>query len=137
MSASQAAVVWQAQELAKQLAQVLDLEFEALRIQDLEQFEQLQGTKTELFEQLGQFAPSAVLPDNESRSSADWQAWREAMADCRDQHRRNAVLIERQLDAVRGTLQSLRLPDSPNPVEMYNRLGHIARSARGQGYSDA
>jgi len=129
--------IWQAQELAKQLAQVLDLEFEALRIQDLEQFEQLQATKTELLAHLGQFAPGTVPQDNETRGGADWQAWRYAMADCRDQHRRNAVLIERQLDAVRGTLQSLRLPDSPSPIEMYNRLGHIARSVRGQGYSDA
>ncbi len=129
--------IWQAQELAKQLTQVLDLEFAALRIQDLAQFEQLQATKTELLAQLGQFVPSAALHDKETRSSADWQAWREAMADCRDQHRRNAVLIERQLDAVRGTLQSLRLPDSPHPVEVYDRLGHITRSVRGQGYSDA
>jgi len=138
IDALQGAGIWQAQELAKQLTQVLDLEFEALRSQDLEQFEQLQGTKTELLAQLGQFAPSAAAPDDsEPRSSADWQAWRDAMAGCRDQHRRNAVLIERQLDAVRGTLQSLRLPDSPNPVEMYDRLGHIGRSVRGQGYSDA
>jgi len=137
IDALQGAGIWQAQEPAKQLAQVLDLEFEALRSQDLEQFEQLQATKTELLAQLGEFAPNPALPDNEPRSSADWQAWRDAMAECRDQHRRNAVLIERQLDAVRGTLQSLRLPDSPNPVEMYDRLGHIARSVRGQGYSDA
>ncbi len=129
--------IWQAQELAKQLTQVLDLEFEALRVQDLAQFEQLQATKTELLAQLGQFAPSAALPDNQPRSGADWQSWREAMADCRDQHRRNAVLIERQLDAVRGTLQSLQLADSPHPIEIYDRLGHIARSVRGQGYSDA
>jgi len=137
IDAPQDSGIWQAQELAKQLTQVLDLEFEALRAQDLAQFEQLQATKTELLAQLGEFVPSAVLQDNEPRSSTDWQAWRETMADCRDQHRRNAVLIERQLDAVRGTLQSLRLPDSPHPVEMYDRLGHIARSVRGQGYSDA
>ena len=129
--------VWQAQELAKQLEQVLDLEFDALRIQNLEQFEQLQTTKTELLAQLSKFAPGTIPAEHSTPTGPEWHAWRLAMAGCRDQHRRNAVLIERQLDAVRGTLQSLRLADSPNPVEMYDRLGHIARSVRGQGYSDA
>ncbi|MGI9135095.1 MAG: flagellar export chaperone FlgN [Rhodoferax sp.] len=130
-----------ARELARQLAQTLDLEFEALRRQDLTQFEQLQPPKSELLSQLTVFAgvvSSAADPAQAAQAdAADWQQWRDAMAQCRDQHRRNAVLIERQLDAVRGTLQSLRLQDSPHPVEMYDRLGNIARSAHGQGYSDA
>ena len=59
------------------------------------------------------------------------------MTDCRDLHRRNQVLIERKLDAIRGTLQSLRLPDATSSLEVYDRLGHIARFSRAQGYNDA
>ena len=59
------------------------------------------------------------------------------MLGCRDAHRRNAVLMERKLEAIRGTLQSLRLEDPSSSVEVYDRLGHISRFSRKTGYSDA
>jgi hypothetical protein len=52
---------------------------------------------------------------------------------CRDAHRRNAVLMERKLEAIRGTLQSLRLEDPSSSVEVYDRLGHISRFSRNTG----
>jgi hypothetical protein len=51
-------------------------------------------------------------------------------------HRRNAMLIERKLDAIRGTLHSLRAGDSGSPVEVYDRLGQVARFSRGRGYQE-
>ena len=49
----------------------------------------------------------------------------------------DAVLMERKLEAIRGTLQSLRLEDPSSSVEVYDRLGHISRFSRNTGYSDA
>jgi hypothetical protein len=45
--------------------------------------------------------------------------------------------MNRQLEAIRGTLQSLRLPDVSTPVETYNRMGYIAQFSRNNSYSDA
>ena len=122
-----------AQELATQLAQILELEFQALRQQELDQFDQLQPVNTELLSEITSLAPPATVLQNES----EWQNFRAQMLACRDLHRRNEVLIERKLESIRGTLQSLRIQEATSPIEVYNRLGQVARFSRGQGYSDA
>ena len=122
-----------AQELATQLAQILELEFQALRQQELDQFEQLQPVKTDLLSEITLLAPPATLLQNEQ----EWQDFRANMLVCRDLHRRNEVLIERKLESIRGTLQSLRIQESTSPIEVYDRLGQIARFSRAQGYNDA
>ena len=123
----------QANELARQLAEILELEFDALRVQDLDKFETLQPIKNELLTELTRLAP----PAHEVQTLPQWQSFRETMIACRDAHRRNAVLMERKLEAIRGTLQSLRLEDPSSSVEVYDRLGHISRFSRKTGYSDA
>jgi hypothetical protein len=52
-------------------------------------------------------------------------------------HRRNAVLMERKLESIRGALDSLRLPGAGSGVEIYDRLGHVSRFSRGRGYNEA
>ena len=123
----------QANELARQLFGILEQEFESLRVQDLDQFESLQPIKNELLTELTRLAP----PAHEVQTLPQWQGFRETMISCRDGHRRNAVLMERKLEAIRGTLQSLRLEDPSSSVEVYDRLGHINRFSRNSGYSDA
>lgn len=127
------APIARAQELATQLAQILELEFQALRQQELDQFEQLQPVKTELLSEITSLAPPAALLQNEQ----EWQDFRAQMLVCRDLHRRNEVLIERKLESIRGTLQSLRIEEATSPIEVYNRLGQVARFSKAQGYSDA
>ena len=118
--------------LAKQLSELLLLEFEALKVQDLDRFEALQPGKNELLAGLSQLCPSAedlqLLPE--------FEELRTLLVDCRDLHRRNAVLIERKLDTIRGTLHSLHTGESGSPVEVYDRLGQVARFSKGRGYQD-
>ena len=123
----------QAKDLAKQLASILELEFQALRGQQLDQFEQLQPVKNELLSEIGRLAPGA----DDLQALPDWQDFRETMLVCRDLHRRYALVMDRKLDAIRGTLDSLRLQDSASPIEVYDRLGHISRFSRKNAYSDA
>ena len=73
----------------------------------------------------------------ELQQQPEWQDFRETMVICRDFHRRNTLLMNRKLEAIRGTLDSLRLPDTASPVEVYDRLGSISRFSRNNGYSDA
>jgi len=122
-----------AQRLAIELEEILGMEFESLQKQDLERFEQLQGRKTDLLAELTGLCPST----EELQSDPDWQGLLVAMTTCRDMHRRNAMLIERKLEAIRGTLQSLQASVSTSTVEVYDRLGQVARFTRGRGYQEA
>ena len=118
--------------LTGQLAQLLALEFDALKSQDLDQFESLQPAKIELLRELTEKCPSA----QELQDLPEWENLRETLIQCRDLHRRNAILIERKLDTIRGTLHSLRFGESGSTVEVYDRLGQVARFSRGRGYQE-
>ena len=118
--------------VSDQLVQLLALEFEALKSQDLDRFESLQPGKNDLLAELAQLCPSA----EDLQKLPEWEALRERIIECRDLHRRNAVLIERKLDTIRGALHSLRVGDSGSPVEVYDRLGQVARFSRGRGYQE-
>ncbi len=118
--------------LAKQLSELLLLEFEALKVQDLDRFEALQPGKNELLAGLSQLCPSA----EDLQSLPEFEDLKLLLVDCRDLHRRNAVLIERKLDTIRGTLHSLHTGETGSPVEVYDRLGQVARFSKGRGYQD-
>ena len=115
-----------------QLIQMLALEFDALKSQDLDRFESLQPGKNDLLAELTKICP----PAEDLQKMPEWDALRELLIECRDLHRRNAVLIERKLDTIRGALHSLRAGDSGSPVEVYDRLGQVARFSRGRGYQE-
>ena len=118
--------------VSNQLVQLLALEFEALKSQDLDRFESLQAGKNDLLAELAGLCPSA----EDLQNLPEWDTLRESLIECRDMHRRNAVLIERKLDTIRGALHSLRAGDSGSPVEVYDRLGQVARFSRGRGYQE-
>ena len=118
--------------LTVQLAQLLALEFETLKSQDLDRFESLQPGKNDLLQELTEKCPSA----QELQDLPEWENLREMLLECRDLHRRNAILIERKLDTIRGTLNSLRVGDAGSTVEVYDRLGQVARFNRGRGYQE-
>ena len=115
-----------------QLIQMLALEFDALKSQDLDRFESLQPGKNDLLAELTKICPSA----EDLQKMPEWDALRELLIECRDLHRRNAVLIERKLDTIRSALHSLSVGDSGSPVEVYDRLGQVARFSRGRGYQE-
>ncbi len=118
--------------LTTQLAQLLALEFDALKSQDLDRFESLQPGKNDLLQELTEKCP----PAQDLQDLPEWENLREMLIECRDLHRRNAILIERKLDTIRGTLNSLRVGDAGSTVEVYDRLGQMARFGRGRGYQD-
>ena len=118
--------------VSDQLVQLLALEFESLKSQDLDRFESLQPGKNDLLTELSALCPSP----EDLQNLPEWDALRESLIQCRDMHRRNAVLIERKLDTIRGALHSLRAGESGSPVEVYDRLGQVARFSRGRGYQE-
>ena len=121
-----------AMPVAEQLKHMLALEFDALKEQDLDRFEHLQFAKTDLLSEMAR-----LCPDSEAlEANPAWQDLREILLDCRDMHRRNALLIERKLDGIRGALRSLSVGHASSPVEVYDRLGKMSRFSRGRGYQE-
>ena len=118
--------------LTANLAQLLALEFEALKNQDLDQFESLQPVKNNLLTELTQSCPRA----DDLQQLPQWAELKEQLIECRDLHRRNSILIERKLDSIRGALNSLRAGDGGSSVEVYDRLGQVARFSKGRGYQE-
>lgn len=117
---------------AEQLAQILDQEFEALKAQNLDAFEQLQGQKVSLISDLAQVSPP--LPGQEA---TQWAGLQEIILGCRDRHRRNSLLIQRKLDAIRAALKTLQGADPASSVEVYDRLGRLGGARRRSAYAQA
>lgn len=123
-------------ERAEALASVLEEEFEALKVQDLNRFEQLLDLKTSLLQELSDIT-GVRQPEDADKLGEEWAEFRSQMLACRDMHRRNEILIVRKLDAIRGALDSLQITDPTSSVDVYDRLGRVNRMRRGRGYSEA
>jgi len=126
----------QAQALVDRLEVVLDDEFEALKLQNLDQFEVLLAEKNHILLELSRLT-GVKQPDDADKLGAHWNEFRARMMACRDMHRRNEILIMRKLDAIRGALESLNVTDPTSPVEVYDRLGQIKRLRRLRGFTEA
>ena len=135
---SQASSLEQALALAQSLEDMLEQEFEHLKVQNLDAFEASQSSKNELLQQLAQLTG---IDGSESADALgpEWDGFKEHMAHCRDMHRRNEVLLVRKIDAIRGALQSMQVQDPTRSVEIYDRLGKVSRGGRhrGHGYAEA
>ena len=118
------------------LVDLLDEEFDALKVQDLDAFEELLNEKNHILADLTQLT-GVRQPEDADRLGPEWTPFRTRMVTCRDMHRRNEILILRKLDAIRGALESLNVNDPTSPVEVYDRLGQIKRLRRMRGYSEA
>ena len=107
----------------QRLAVCLDQEFEALKQRDLQAFEALQPPKNQELEKLNALAQwcSQMQP-----APPAWQALRESLLQSRENHLRNIQLLQRQLQAVRGTLQALQ-GDAAPAVDLYDRSGQVSR----------
>lgn len=119
-------------EIAKQIGEILESEFVALKNQDLEEFDSLQEKKTTLIN----FIASLNVPPYKKGDEPDkWLPLREVIQDCQNLHRRNEILINRKLDSIRAALNTLSGENNSGAsVEMYDRLGKIAQKRNKKGF---
>lgn len=115
---------------AQRLAHMLALEFDALKTRDLMAFEALQPEKNLCLERLASVAAWATA---QSPVPEVWQQLQEPLLQCKQDHLRNIQLLQRQLQAVRGTLQALQGESAPS-IDLYDRMGQIARGQGAWGY---
>jgi flagellar biosynthesis/type III secretory pathway chaperone len=87
-------------------------------------FEALQSAKHESLEVLEKISQSM---GDQWRTDPAWAGFLHQVSECRDAHRRNELLLRRQLDAVRGALETL-VADAQAEPGLYDHMGQ--RSAR-------
>ena len=112
-----------APQQCEELTQCLEQEFQALKKRDLDAFEAIQPAKTAVLQSLSTLAEwcSPLEPAPEV-----WQGLRPALLQCRENHLRNIQLLQRQLEAVRGSLQALQ-GEAAQAVDLYDRSGQVSR----------
>ncbi|MEL0307419.1 MAG: flagellar protein FlgN, partial [Halieaceae bacterium] len=124
---------------AQALGALLAREFELLKAGDLDGFEQLQAQKAETLGHLSSLVPQ--LTQDRSQANTDsgsteepaiplLEQIEETLAECRDAHLRNAMLIDRKIESTRSALEVLRSSRSAETGETYDKLGKMKR-----GYS--
>ena len=126
----------QALACVSELEQLLEQEFDALKAQELDRFEALVQSKTDVLQQLGRITGVQDKADADQLDQA-WDGFRAQMNSCRQLHQRNEILLIRKLDAIRGALDSLQMSDPTSSLEVYDRLGKVRRARRSsRGYSE-
>jgi len=127
------AVLFDVMQRVESLESVLEQEFEALKVQDLDHLDRLMSAKNMLLEEIGKMT-GVQSPQDADDLDDSWQNFRSKMLYCRNLHRRNEILILRKLDAIRGALKSLQVTDPSSSVEVYDRLGKLNRIKRSRNY---
>jgi flagellar biosynthesis/type III secretory pathway chaperone len=121
---------------AHTLSALLQEELALLTAGDLDSFEALQSRKAEVLESLSALMPtlSGEVPIEDGSDVDAIVALiddiKEVLATCRDAHLKNAILIDRKIEATRSALEVLRSSRSADTGETYDKLGRIQR-----GYS--
>jgi flagellar biosynthesis/type III secretory pathway chaperone len=128
--AAQAALL-AAPEGVERLAAILNLEFEALKVRDLTAFEALQDEKNQLLQSL---AETAAWASRQEPMPLVWQQLQNSLQQSKQDHLRNIQLLQRQLQAVKGALQALQGDSAAPAVDLYDRMGQIARRAGAWGH---
>ena len=122
---------------ANVLVGLLDEEFSLLQAGDLDSFEALQTKKSETLKALSALIPVLTgeisLAEEEDKTedhetaSALVDEIKELLATCRDAHLKNAMLIDRKIEATRSALEVLRSSRSADTGETYDKLGKLKR----------
>ena len=113
-------------KLGERLSAVLEKEFSALTEKNLDLLESLQSQKVHLLSEIEQtwqaFNAEAAGGDQDILDAV-----RAQMADCKDKHIRNDLLLRRQMETVKDLLATLTSQSAERFGDVYNKLGRIKR----------
>tara|TARA_B100000963_G_scaffold324012_1_gene309205 strand:+ start:801 stop:1175 length:375 start_codon:yes stop_codon:yes gene_type:complete len=112
-------------ELGVRLAAVLEKEFSALVEKNLDLLESLQSQKVALLTEIEQTWQGFNTETVADQTALD--AVRALMADCKDKHIRNDLLLRRQMETVKTLLATLTSQSAERFGDVYNKLGRIKR----------
>jgi len=120
---------------ANELLKLLELEFEALKLQNLPEIESIQEKKIPILEYLG--SDSVKVKVTEARGDADWESFKSIISECKNSHRRNEILVNRRIESIKGALNTVTGDNKDDELEMYDKLGKLAQKKSNKGILEA
>jgi len=120
---------------ANELHKLLELEFEALKLQKLSEIESIQEKKIPLLEYLN--ADSIKANVKEADGEADWDSFKSIISECKSAHRRNEILVNRRIESIKNALNTLTGENRDDELEMYDKLGKLAQKKNSKGILEA
>ena len=120
---------------ANELLKLLELEFEALKLQNLSEIESIQEKKIPILEYLGTDSVKANV--SETRGDASWESFKSIISECKNAHRRNEILVNRRIESIKSALNTLTGENKDDELEMYDKLGKLAQKKNSKGILEA
>ena len=120
---------------ANELHNLLELEFEALKLQKLSEIESIQEKKIPLLEYLN--ADSIKANVQEADGEANWESFKSIISECKSAHRRNEILVNRRIESIKNALNTLTGENRDDELEMYDKLGKLAQKKNSKGILEA
>ena len=120
---------------ANELHKLLELEFEALKLQKLSEIESIQEKKVPILEYLN--ADSIKANVKETAGEADWESFKSIISQCKSAHRRNEILVNRRIESIKNALSTLTGENKEDELEMYDKLGKLAQKKNSKGILEA
>ena len=137
---------------AQQLQSTLDLEYDHLKNNDLEAFQELQVRKQhdvqtiQLFDALrNQFCTKANIDQEDKNFSqhlppsqqTQWQQLLDILEVCNKTHRTSDYYMRTKLESISKALETLELSSPVTSTNLYNRLGNAFKSNIGRSLDKA
>ena len=120
---------------ASELHRLLELEFEALKLQNLSEIESIQEKKIPILEYLSSDSVKANVTD--ATGDADWESFKSIISECKNAHRRNEILVNRRIESIKGALNAVTGDNKDDELEMYDKLGKLAQKKSNKGILEA
>ena len=120
---------------ASELHKLLELEFEALKLQKLSEIESIQEKKIPILEYLN--ADSIKANVKETSGEPSWESFKEIIRECKSAHRRNEILVNRRIESIKSALNTLTGANKDDELEMYDKLGKLAQKKNSKGILEA
>ena len=113
---------------ANELHRLLELEFEALKLQKLSEIESIQEKKIPILEYLN--ADSIKANVKETSGEPNWESFKSIISECKSAHRRNEILVNRRIESIKNALNTLTGNSKDDELEMYDKLGKLAQKKK-------
>ena len=120
---------------ANELHELLEKEFEALKLQDLSEIESIQEKKLPILEYLSSDSVTANL--SETSGETEWESFKSIINECKNAHRRNEILVNRRIESIKGALTTVTGQDKDDELEMYDKLGKLSQKKNSKGILEA
>ena len=120
---------------ANELHRLLELEFEALKLQKLSEIESIQEKKIPILEYLN--ADSIKANVKETSGEPNWESFKSIISECKSAHRRNEILVTRRIESIKSALNALTGENKDDELEMYDKLGKLSQKKSNKGILEA